>query len=905
MIFLRDSHDAPCQARAYKDRYLNNFAPRLMALAIASACAFGATAHAANTAAAPARAENAFLSQQDAAARSARVSNVAYALEFTLTGKERFSGVTTASFDLKDKASPLTIDLDKATVKSVTVNGKAVDAQYNNWFLTIAPGDLVQGRNTVVIAYERLHSTNGEGLHRMVDPVDGRVYTYSHFEPAAAHQMFAVFDQPDLKATYQVTATVPADWHVVSTTRESKIEQTGDMRRWTFPATKKLSPYNFSLHAGPYKVWEDNSGKYPMRLFARQSVAAQVTPQDWFRYTKDGLAFFDNYFGIPYQFEKYDQLLVPDFLYGAMENAGAITFAEGRFLHKAKMTDAQRQSLASVIMHEMAHQWFGDLVTMQWWNGLWLNESFASFMGTLATAEATEFKDAWQAFYSSGKQAAYAQDQKTTTHPIEVPVPSTANAFDNIDAITYSKGASTLMQLRHLLGAETFRKGVHNYLVKYSYQNAKLDDFIKSLGEAAGRDLSGWTRQWLYEPGVNTIAADFSCKAGKIASFSLKQSASRQFPTLREQRVQVATFRIDGGRLALAGNVAVTYAGATTKVPGLVGSACPDLVYPNYQDWGFVKVQLDGRSFATARASLSQVDDPLLRTMLWQSLWDGVRDARLPLNEFIETALTNAPLEKDYTLLGDVLGKVAASKEYLDAMNLDTAWARQTAAALEEMAWNGVLANKGNENFQRRWFSSYLGLASTPAALERLKSILVGGTRVDGLNVNQDLRWAIIARLNRYDVAGAAALAEQEAQRDKSDSGQAAALAATVVRPDAQVKAQWLRTVEDLGTTLPFSKIRTAMGSLYPSEQNALSEQTASARLAKLPAIDKAAGPVYMRSYGGALIPATCTPHSVKRLSEAAEKYQDLSAGTRRALLDTLEEDQRCVAIKQAMTAPK
>lgn len=872
-----------------------------MALAIASALAFG-TVHAAPASPAP-RAENAFLSQQDAAARSARVSNVAYALEFALTGKETFSGVTSASFDLADNTAPLTIDLDKATVKSVTVNGKNVDARYNNWFVTIAAADLAKGRNTVVIAYERLHSTNGEGLHRMVDPVDGRVYTYSHFEPAAAHQMFAVFDQPDLKATYQVTATAPADWHVVSTTRETKIEDLGALRRWTFPTTKKLSPYNFSLHAGPYKVWEDKSGKYPMRLFARQSVAAQVTPEDWFRYTKDGLVFFDQYFGIPYQFEKYDQLLVPDFLYGAMENAGAITFAEGRFLHKAKMTDAQRQSLASVIMHEMAHQWFGDLVTMQWWNGLWLNESFASFMGTLATAEATEFKDAWQAFYSGGKQAAYAQDQKVTTHPIEVPVASTANAFDNIDAITYSKGASTLAQLRHLLGAEVFRKGVHNYLAKYSYQNAKLEDFIGSLGEAAGRDLSGWTRQWLYEAGVNTVAADFSCKAGKISTFTLKQSAaSKALPTLREQRVQIATFKLEGGKLALARNVAVTYSGATTKVPGLVGTACPDLVYPNYQDWGFVKVQLDKRSFATARTNLSKVDDALLRSMLWQSLWDGVRDGQLPLNEFIQTALTNAPLERDYTLLNDVLGKVAASSQYLDAMNLNSTWAKQTRIQLEDMAWSGMQANKGNENFQRAWFGTYLNLASSPAALERLQGILAGSTTVEGLNVSQDLRWSIIRRLNRYNVAGAAALVETEAARDKSDTGQAAAIAATVVRPDAQIKSQWLATVEDLQTKQPFSKIRTAMGSLYPAEQGALSEQTAAARLAKLPQVDKDAGPVYMRSYAGTLIPATCTPASVKRLEAAAGKYTGLSAGTRRALLDTLQEDGRCVSIKQAMT---
>jgi aminopeptidase N len=887
----------------YKEFTVKSLAPRVMALAIASALALGAGAQAAN---APARAENAFLSQADAEARSARVANVDYVLDFTLTGKETFSGTTTATFDLADNSTPLTIDLDKATIKSLTVNGKTVTPQYNQWFITLAPQDLAKGRNRVTIAYERLHSTNGEGLHRMVDPVDGKVYTYSHFEPAAAHQMFALFDQPDLKATYEVTVSTPADWIAVSTTRPVKVVNADAGKRYTFPKTKKLSPYNFSLHAGPYKVWEDNSGKYPMRLLARQSVAAQVKPEEWFKYTRQGLEFFDNYFGIPYQFEKYDQLLVPDFLYGAMENAGAVTFSEQRFMYKAEMTTAQRQSLASVIMHEMAHQWFGDLVTMQWWNGLWLNESFASFMGTLATAEATEFKDAWQAFYSGGKQGAYAQDQKSTTHPIEVPVPSTANAFDNIDAITYSKGASTLMQLRHLLGEEVFRKGVHNYLVKYQFKNARLDDFIGSLGEAAGRDLKPWTRQWLYKAGVNTIAANYTCAGGKIASFSLLQSApSAALPTLREQRVQVATFKLDGQKLGLAKTVAVTYSGAQTAVPALVGSACPDLVYPNYEDWGFAKVQLDKRSFDTARASLSTVADPLLRAMLWQSLWDGVRDGKLPLNEFIKTALNNAPLEKDYTLLGDVLGKVASAKHYLDAMDTDPAYAKQTVQALEEMAWHGAQSSKGNDNFQRRWFSNYVSLASSPAALERLAAILDGKTTVDGLAINQDLRWAIIGRLNRYGYAGAESLVEAELARDKSDSGQAAALAATVVRPDPKTKAEWLKTVEDLQTKLPFSRIRIAMSTLYPAEQKRLNEQSAQQRLENLAAIDKAAGPVYMRAYAGTLIPATCTPASVKRLSEAATKMKDLSAGTRRALLDAQQEDQRCVTISKAMTAPK
>ncbi len=875
----------------------------LLASAIALALGLSQT-HTFAATPATVRAENAYLSQADAAARSARVANVDYTLDFTLTGAERFSGSTTLEFDLKDASSALTIDLDKATVHSVRVNGKTVTTQYNQWFVTIAAADLVAGRNSVTIHYERLHSTNGEGLHRMVDPVDQRVYTYSHFEPAAAHQMFPSFDQPDLKGTYALSVTVPADWVVSSTKRESAIAEQGATRRWTFPRTKRLSTYNFSLHAGPYKVWEDHSAKYPMRLFARQSVAAQVAPQDWFNYTRRGLAFFDQYFGLPYQFEKYDQLLVPDFLYGAMENAAAITFAEGGFLHQDEMTAAQRQSLAAVIMHEMAHQWFGDLVTMKWWNGLWLNESFASFMGTLATAESTEFTNAWQGFYSSGKQAAYVQDQRVTTHAIETPVPSTANAFDNIDAITYSKGASTLKQLRHLLGEETFRQGVHNYLVKYSYQNAKLDDFIGSLGEAAKRDLSGWTREWLYEPGVNTITADFSCRAGKVEQFTLRQRApSAAMPTLREQRVQIALFQQQAQGLTLSKNLAVTYRGAATPVPALRGAACPDLVYPNYQDWGYAQVQLDARSFATAQTALSKVEDPLLRSMLWQSLWDSVRAAQLPLDAFLKTALANAPGEKDYTLLGDVTGKLRMAKAYLDEMGPELAsYRQQVLPELEQMAFKAAQAAQGDNNFQRRWFGTFVGLASTPAALQQLADILSGKLVLAGLNVSQDVRWEIVIRLNRYAYPGAAALLAAEQARDPSDAGQAAAVAATVIQPDAAVKTAWLATITDPDSKLPFSKIRKAMENLYPAEQGALSALTAAQRLAQLPQVDQRSGPVFMRTYANTLLPSACTPASVAQLQTALDKAKALSAGTLRSLLVAHQEDQRCVAMKKIVT---
>ncbi|RSZ58102.1 aminopeptidase N [Massilia atriviolacea] len=852
---------------------------------------------------APVRADA--LTQAEAAARAKRIANVAYALDFTLTGKESFDGTSTLQFDLADTRAPLTVDLDKASIASLTVNGVTVAPRYNKAYITIAARDLKVGRNSITVAYRRAHSTNGEGLHRMLDPVDGKVYTYSHFEPAAAQQMFALFDQPDLKASYQLTVTAPADWLVVSTRRESAVEERGATRRWTFPPTKQLSSYNFSMHAGPYKVWEDNSGPYPMRLFARQSVAAQVAPADWFSYTRQGLAWFDDYFGIPYQFEKYDQLLVPDFLYGAMENAAAVTFAEDGFLYKAAMTDAQRESLAEVIMHEMAHQWFGDLVTMKWWNGLWLNESFASFMATMATAEATEFSGAWQTFYSEGKQEAYVQDQSPATHPIEVPVASSANAFDNIDAITYSKGASTLKQLRHLLGDEVFRKGVHNYLVKYQYKNARLDDFIGSLGEAAGRDLGPWTRQWLYKAGVNTLAAEYRCSAGKVASFALRQSAPAALPALREQRVQVATFVLDGGKLAPGKTVAVTYSGASTSVPALVGTACPDLVYPNYQDWGYVKVKLDKRSFATASAHLGAIEEPLLRAMMWQSLWDGVRDGELPLERFIQTALANAPAEQNYKLLGDVLGKVAGAKYYLDVMHAPPRYAHKTIAALEAMTWRGVEASRGNANFTHRWMDAYLNAATTAQAQDRLVSILDGGTVLEGVPLDQDLRWKIVEALSRAGYAGSAALVAAEQARDNSDTGQAAALRATVLRPDAAVKRQWLATVMDLNTTLPFSRVRTAMENLYPARQRALSELTAAERLRRLPALDKAAGPVYMRAWAATLIPKDCTPASVARLAQAGRQFRGLSEGTMRALRDEHENERRCLAVRKAMTFPQ
>ena len=845
------------------------------------------------------RANQAALSQEQAEYRSRRVSNVSYQLDFQLTGQEKFGNISKLRFDLSDASHPLTLDLNNAEISSLKVNGVDGKIDYNQWFITLPSELLKQGENEVEVKFSRLHSTNGEGLHRFVDSVDKRVYLYSHFEPAAAQQMFALFDQPDLKATYQLTVNSPKDWSVVSATKENKIIENENSNTWHFPTTKKLSPYNFSMHAGPYKVWSDQRGKYPMRLFARQSIAEKIKPEDWFRYTDSGLKFFEDYFAIDYPFEKYDQLIVPDFIYGAMENAAAITFAERAFVSSAEMTESQKHRLASVIMHEMAHQWFGDLVTMKWWNGLWLNESFASFMGTLATAEATEFDYAWRSFYANNKQGAYIQDQRVTTHPIEVPVPTSLNAFDNIDAITYSKGASTLMQLRHLLGTEVFQKGVQNYLNKYSYKNAELDDFIGSLADAANRSLDEWKQQWLYQAGVNTISAQYECDVhNKISELTLNQTADKNYPVLREQKVQLGLFSLHDGKLKLNKSMPIIYSGKKTHIKEAIGSVCPDLVYPNYQDWGFVKVNLDQRSFTTAKDHLSKVSDPLLRSMLWQSLWDSVRDGKLALNDYLEVALANVSSESDYTILGQSLNGIARAIQYTKLIGDKAAtYRQQVQPKLESIYWHNAVNSELEPKFQKRWFANYLSRVETTTELSKLEQILDGKITIDGISLNQDYRWKIIQQLNRYNFKNSKLLIEKELLKDNGDSGQKQSLVAQAVRPDAKVKAAWLDQIHSIKPDLPFPKLRRVIGNLYTSEQADLVEQTADEILANLPSLDAKKGPIFMRSYAGSLIPATCNEASVKRLKKMIKDNPNLSNISMRALLVTHQEDERCVLI--------
>ncbi|XQW83992.1 M1 family metallopeptidase [Thalassotalea piscium] len=434
--------------------------------------------------------------------RSKQVSDISYNLQVKIGNKsEVFSGTTDINFTLADdNQNDLTIDFDSGNVESVLVNGKPASFNYEQWFITIPKDELNTGKNTIKISYQRPYATDGSGLHRFVDPENGEVYLYTDFEPYDANKLFPHFDQPDLKATYTMQVTAPKHWQIISSTRETSIKEMGENKLWSFPTSAKFSSYVFSLHAGNYAVWEDSFEDIPLRVFARQSLAKYINTEEWFTPTKQSFGFYNKYFDVKYPFGKYDQVVAPDFNAGAMENVAAVTFSETYISRGEKSTQA-KMSLANVIAHEMAHMWFGDLVTMRWWNGLWLNESFATYMANLAVEKASDFENLWDVFYSGTKQWAYSSDDSVNTHAIELPVPSTGDAMSNFDGITYGKGASVLKQLPYYLGEENFRLGVSNYLKKFSYKNTDLDDFIGELGKAAGKDMSEWTQDWLYNAG--------------------------------------------------------------------------------------------------------------------------------------------------------------------------------------------------------------------------------------------------------------------------------------------------------------------------------------------------------------------------------------------------------------------
>jgi len=769
------------------------------------------------------------LTRDEAIERAALVTVGNYSIVLDLTsGEKTFRSTTTVEFEATPGADTY-IDLAAATVHSAVLNGVEIDVSGYDESTGIPLQGLAE-TNVLVVDADCSYSNTGEGLHRFTDPVDGEVYLYSQFETADAKRMFACFDQPDLKATFDVTVTAPSHWQVISNGATVSV----DNGVHTFATTPRMSTYLVALIAGPYARWDDvytdEHGEIPLGLFCRSSLAEFMDAERLFTETKQGFGFYHQNFGVPYAFGKYDQLFVPEFNAGAMENAGAVTFLED-YVFRSKVTRYSYERRAETVLHEMAHMWFGDLVTMTWWDDLWLNESFATFASVLCQAEATEYDQAWTTFANVEKSWAYRQDQLPSTHPVAADIPDLHAVEVNFDGITYAKGASVLKQLVAYVGLEEFLAGLRDYFAAHAFDNATFSDLLGALEKASGRDLSDWGQQWLKTTGLNTLRADFDVDAdGKFTRFAIAQGgAAPGAGETRVHRLAVGIYDDDPttGKLVRVHREELDVEGPLTEVPALQGVSRGKLILVNDDDLTYCSLRLDELSLKTALSRIADIEEPLPRTLVWSAAWEMTRDAELTARDFVALVISGVQAETEVGVAQRLLLQAqTALNSYADP-----AWACANgwpafADRLLDLARESAPGSDHQLAFVNALCTSQLQLHHV-AVLATLLDNEPAEVNLPGLVIDTDLRWRIVTALAASgDIDGdglESPFIDAEAQRDPTAAGRRHAAAAAAARPQLAVKeAAWQQVIED--DTLANITARAIIGGFAPAGQAALLE---------------------------------------------------------------------------------
>lgn len=740
-----------------------------------------------------------------------------YSVDLDLTqGDTTFVSTSTIQFGAKAGESTF-LDLIADEVTSVTLNGESVEPGEVFADDRIALNNLRE-RNEVVVTAVCRYSTTGEGLHRSVDPSDGNVYLYSQFEVPDARRVYAVFDQPDLKAVFRFSVLAPCSWIVTSNMPVERTEDTDQMtldgtlgtkpaehaKRWTFAPTPTMSSYLTAICAGPYAEWhttyQNEDGRtIPMAQYCRQALKDDFAKDvDYlFDITKKGFAFYAKMWGVPYPYAKYDQIYVPEYNAGAMENIGMVTIRDS-YVFSSKVTDALAERRVVTVLHELAHMWFGDYVTMKWWNDLWLNESFAEFTSTLATAEATEWKDAWATFCSGEKSWALNQDQLSTTHPIVAPINDLNDTYVNFDGITYAKGASVLKQLVAYVGRSEFFEGINHYLYRHAYSNATLNDLLTELEGTSGRDLKTWSAQWLEQAGINTIATDLhTAQDGTISELTLHQFAPTDHPVLREHRLAVGFYNEDeeSGKVVRTDRIELDVDGEATTVTEAAGKPRPQFLLTNDDDLTYTKLRFDDESLAFATANLYRFDDALARAVIWLALWDMTRDGELAASDFIGTTLKLLSTETESTTFRYALACLSTTVWHYTDRTKRAAIAQHTAQALLDLAKQAPAGS----DMQFQLISAYLtyGVEGDSAFADTVRGLLSGSLVLEGLELDNNFRWSLVRALSSINAIDEADI-QQELERKDTTENREFALAARAARATAEAKAwAWNEAIHD------------------------------------------------------------------------------------------------------------
>ncbi|TVL91814.1 aminopeptidase N [Streptomyces sp. SAJ15] len=766
---------------------------------------------------------------RDEAQQRARLLTVdSYEIDLDLSGAQEggtYRSVTRVRFNAAEAGAESFIDLVAPTVHEVVLNGEALDPEQVFKDSRIALPGLSAGDNELTVVADCGYTNTGEGLHRFVDPVDQQAYLYTQFEVPDARRVFASFEQPDLKATFQFTVTAPEGWTVIS---NSPTPEPKD-NVWHFEPTPRISTYITALIAGPYhsvhSSYEKDGQSVPLGIYCRPSLAEFLDADAIFEVTRQGFDWFQEKFDYDYPFAKYDQLFVPEFNAGAMENAGAVTIRD-QYVFRSKVTDAAYETRAETILHELAHMWFGDLVTMEWWNDLWLNESFATYtsIACQAYAPGSKWPHAWTTFANSMKTWAYRQDQLPSTHPIMAEIRDLDDVLVNFDGITYAKGASVLKQLVAYVGMDEFFKGVQAYFKQHQWDNTRLSDLLGALEETSGRDLKTWSKKWLETAGINILRPEIETDdSGTITSFAVRQEApalpagATGEPVLRPHRIAIGAYDLDAtGKLVRTDRIELDVDGELTEVPELVGRKRPGVVLLNDDDLSYAKVRLDAESLKAVTAHLGDFEASLPRALCWASAWDMTRDGELPTRDYLDLVLSGIAKESDIGVVQSLHRQVKLALDLYGAPD----WRATGLAAWTEATLRHLRAAAPGSDHQLAWARAFAATARTDEQLALLAGLLDGSETIEGLVVDTELRWALLERLAATGKADEPEIAA-ELERDRTSAGERHAATARASRPTPEAKAEaWASVVES--DKLPNAVQEAVIGGFVQTDQREL-----------------------------------------------------------------------------------
>ena len=743
------------------------------------------------------------LTRDEAAIRSTLVKTHSYRIDLDLTtSTETFIAKTTVKFSGLKPGQSTFIDAVGRRVVSATLNGVGFDVKDYDGETIHLPA--LAAENELFLEIEANYSNTGEGLHRFVDPADNEVYLYTQFETGDARQMYACFDQPDQKATFTISAVTPKHWEVISNYDIDSVTDVGsDSKLTQFKESQIISTYVTAIVAGPYQCVKDEyvgEKTIPLGIYARKSFFKYVDADNIFKVTKQGFAYFEKTFGLAYPFGKYDQLAVAEYNWGAMENVGCVTFHEDVLIFRSKVTESKHLGRASTILHEMAHMWFGDLVTMKWWEDLWLNESFAEWASYMATSEATQYTTAWTEFNALRKNWAYRQDQLSTTHPIATEMNNLEDVKTNFDGISYAKGASVLQQLVEHVGRENFIKGLRIYFTKHAFKNTTLNDLMVELEATSGRDLKPWAATWLQTAGVNTLRPEIEIEAGTYKKLAIKQEAPTMpvgSKELRPHRLRVALFDIAGDSLVKRKGVALDIAGAMTEVAELKGEKVADLVLINDGDLSYAKLRFDDRSIATLKSHLGGLKEPLARALIWASLWDSVRDGELSASDYIAIALNALGTESDISIVSATNTNIETAIWFYAAPSHRA----ELRATVSDSLNKFLKAAPAGSDHQLSFARAFAESAATDAQSKEILEILNGS--IKGLTVDAEIRWHLVICAVKRGLLSSTDIDAEVAKDNTAHGKQYGALAhAAIPTAAAKQKAFTAVTSEKLSNTI-------------------------------------------------------------------------------------------------------